>query len=400
MSDDGAVEFIRPGLSLQAFACIFIYNYYRLAYRVRAWGRLPVPRGPTLLIANHQHDLDDKVTVSYCELGGPLNKPIYAIAGRRLFDPGFLGYTLRWLEWLMRGVDTSRLFLALGMVPIENHLRKRSMMGFARALYDRYGDLPLTQVFREEALEWLGQRTPGQPLSSLFEAKYGRASFKREISIKSIREPYRSELIAAMRASIAASLIELEDLLKRGETLWLTPEGQFTKNGRMNELRTALRRFAPLAQSVFLVAISYDVFVGRRLSMLFRVVPPADPGDLNTSLRAARPVTVSQLLANYLIDLFDRTFTEAEALTAVRDRLAVLPQPAWIDPELRRSPERMTRAALAGMKRLGMLERSPAGYALTRARAHPQFPLVNDIVAFQAAMFEESRAAWERLDAG
>jgi hypothetical protein len=288
-------------------------------------------------------------------------------------------------------------------MPIENQLRTRSVTGYARAVYDIHGDLPLKTVFHEDTLREFDPSIVDAPLSILFTGRLFRKGRQTDINIKTVNEPYRSELIAQMRESIERDLTALGDLLKRGETLWLTPEGQFTKTGRMNPLRTALRRFGPLAERVYLIAISYDVFVGRRFSMLFRVVPPSDPNDLENSLKAARPVTVSQLIADWLCAFecsvpSERSelgvFSEQDALTAVQDRLAHLPPAAWVEPDLRQSPERMTRAAISGMLRLGVLQRRPGGYALMEKRQHPQFPNVKDIVAHQAAMFEESEAAW------
>ena len=401
----GAVEFIRPsfGLSFLAFASLFMYAYYHLAYRVRHWGRLPRRRGATLTIANHQHDLDDKVTISYLQLGGPLNRTIYSAAGRRMFETGFLGFAFPWFEKILESIDLRFLFRWLGMMPIENQLRTRSVTGYARAVYDLHGDLALQTVFHEDTLREFDPSVVDAPLSILFTGRLFRKGRQTDINIKTVNEPYRSELIAQMRESIERDLTALGDLLKRGETLWLTPEGQFTKTGRMNPLRTALRRFGPLAERVYVIAISYDVFVGRRFSMLFRVVLPSNPNDLENSLKAARPVTVSQLIADWLYASecsapSERSelgvFSKQDALTAVQDRLAHLPPAAWVDPDLHKSPERMTRAAISGMLRLGVLQRRPGGYALMEKRQHPQFPNVKDIVAHQAAMFEESKAAW------
>jgi len=391
-------------ISFQAFVCFAIWPWYWNAYRIRGWGRLPKPRGPTLCIANHQHDLDDKVTISYIERGGPWNKTIYTVSGRRLFEPGAFGYHVPWTEPLTRGVDATKLFLAIGMVPIENQPRTRPVAGFAQAVYDRHGDLPLADVFAPTILEMLGTDAQGKTLSYLFGSTTFRRSRGLEVPIKWIHEPYRRELLDEMRVQMDADMRGLETLLASGETFWLTPEGRFSKTGRMNKLREALWRLAPLAQEIYTIAISYDVFVGRRLSMLFRVLPALDRNDLGNSMKAPRPVTVSQLLADYLCgaafaECADTPFTQAQALDAVRERLAALPPIAWVEPELRASPERMTRAALHGLQRLGIAAATPDGYRLTSVRVDPRFPNAEDILAHQAAFFQESSEAWRVFSA-
>ncbi|HEV2908038.1 MAG TPA: hypothetical protein VGX02_02110 [Candidatus Eremiobacteraceae bacterium] len=385
-------------MTFQAVASFAIWPYFWSAYRIRGWGRLPNPRGPTLCLANHQHDLDDKITISYMERAGPWDKTIYAVSGKRLFERGAMAWTVPWLEPIMRDVETAPLFYAVGMLPIENEIRSRPFLGFARAVYERHGDLPLAQVFRESALDAVGPEARGERLSYAFQAKSFKKARRTELPIKSILEPYRSELFEHMHADMEKDLRLLEDRLKAGATFWLTPEGRFTKNGRMSPMRTALWRLAPLAENLYTIAISYDVFVGTRLSMLFRVLPAIDRNDVVNSMKAPRPVTVSQLLADWLVSTRlqepGAAFTYENALEAVSDRLGALPPLAWVEPELRASPQRMTRAALDGMQRLHIVARASDGYTLTGKRAHPQFPNVVDIVAHQAAFFEESQEAW------
>ena len=165
----------------------------------------------------------------------------------------------------------------------------------------------------------------------------------------------------------------------------------------MNRLRSALTRFLPLADEVYVLAVSYDVFVGKRLSCLFRIVPPPDRSDLETSMRAPRPVTVSQLLASWLYEGDRPAFTRADAVAAVVARLEALPRGAFVDPELRRDPARRTHAALDGLMRLGTVVERSGTMRVTEQRRHPQFPLVEDMINFQARFFAETANALERL---
>ncbi|MBV8082573.1 MAG: hypothetical protein JOY86_06280 [Candidatus Eremiobacteraeota bacterium] len=388
-------------LTFQAFVSYAIWPWYWNAYRIRAWGRLPNPRGSTLCIANHQNDLDDK-TISYLvRSSGPLDKLIYSVSGRRLFERGSMGWAIPWMAPILHRADMSWLVYALGMLPIENETRARTFMGCARAVLDAHGDLPLAQVFKDDALDLIGPDARDKNLSDVFKRALFLRSRYIDVPLKWIREPYLSEMIAQMRVDMESDLQHLEDMLRAGATMYLTPEGFQTRTGRLGRLREALWRLAPVAESVYTLSISYDLFVGRRLSMLMRVVPAIDRNDIPNSMRAPRPVTISQLLADWWCSsaFIDGTsaegaFIEADAVNAVHERLAGLPPMAWVDPELRASPERMTRAALAGLLRRGTLERGGRGYHLTDKRSDPRFPRPHDIVAHQAAFFEESRDAW------
>jgi 1-acyl-sn-glycerol-3-phosphate acyltransferase len=395
----------RKGLCLQAFASAVIWPYYHSAYRIRGWGRLPVPRGATLVILNHQHDLDSTSTVMHLSLGGPLHTPVHATTGRRLFEPGFLGLQVFWAEPLLRRIDASKLFRALGMAPLENQIRSRPVLGFAHAVHDKHGDIPLSDVFRAGSLDALGPDLERRPISFLFSGAVFRRAMKTEVRLKAVNEPYRSEMLAEMRDEVEHDLAGVAALLEHGGTLYLTPEGVYTKTGRLGRFRAALARLAPLAENIYTHGISYDVFVGPRLSQLFHLVPAADRDDLESSLKAARPVTVSQLLADWLVNRMERSnsfdrpvgFTGAEALAAVRARLAALPELAFVDPELQADPAKMVRAALARMRRLGVLVDEGGVMRLTERRTHPHFPNVKDMVAFQAAFFEESQDGWRTL---
>ncbi|HXM17831.1 MAG TPA: hypothetical protein VN934_03370, partial [Candidatus Tumulicola sp.] len=130
---------------------------------------------------------------------------------------------------------------------------------------------------------------------------------------------------------------------------------------------------------------------------LYNLREPADPDDLRASLKAARPITVSQVLCAWILDGHG-SFDADEAVQAVSSRVQSLPSGARVDPELQANPERMARAAIMGMVRLGTLVLDTGRYRLTEKRAHPQFPLVRDMVAFQATFFRETIEALAGLE--
>jgi hypothetical protein len=371
------------------------WPYFRLAYRIRAWGRLPKKRGATLVICNHQHDLDTTAVITRLILDGPWFEPVYSAGSRRMFEPGFMGFRTRWLRSLLRRADWSGLFGALGVLPIENELRRRTLASFAAAVERKHGDLVLEDVFDAYALAPLGDGIARRRISFLADSSVFVTARNAPTMIEYVRQPYRDEILAQMRVDLDSDLARIERTLASGKTFYLTPEGRYSIDGRMSRVRTTLRRLAPLA-TVYLSAVSYDAFVGRRLSMLFHIVLPADASHLGLSLAAARPVTTSQLIADWLVKS-PAVIDVAAAARAVSERLAALPPSAFVDPELRRRPAAMARAALEGLIRLRILKSS---YALTPNRRHPQFPGVPDIVAHQANQFAETLAALRELHVG
>jgi hypothetical protein len=364
--------------------------YYRVAYRIRGWGRFRTGRGPILVVANHQHEIESAVVVASLSLAArSWRYPVFTVSSRRMWEPGFLAERFPWLRSLLRGVNPGRLFSAIGMQPIENDLHARPFVSLAHTLYHRRGDLPIDEVFRERALARLPSSV--KTLSDLLEPAHFDAG-RAIVTLSELREPYRSEAVTATREQLERDLARFERLQRSGATIFLTPEGFYTGDGKMQRLRGVLTRLAPLAR-IWLAGISYDPFVGRRLSLLYRIAPAADTLPLDVQLKALRPVTASALLASWLWERGIARLTEREALDAVTRQLADLPTGLFVDPALRRRPAALVRAALAGMVRLGMLrvERSDGRrYVLTQRRHHPQFPRTHDMIVYQANFHHET----------
>jgi hypothetical protein len=250
-------------------------------------------------------------------------------------------------------------------------------------------------VFDATALAPLGDGVAQLRISFLADSSVFVTARNAPTMIENVRQPYRNEILAQMRIDLDSDLNRIERAVASGKTFYLTPEGRYSTDGRMSRVRTTLGRLAPLA-TVYLTAVSYDVFVGRRLSMLFHIVLPADASRLGLSLAAARPITTSQLIADWLVTS-PAVIDAAAAARAVTDRLAGLPHTAFVDPELESKPAKMARAALEGLVRLQILDSS---YAFTSNRRHPQFPGVPDIIAHQANQFAETVAALRALGDG
>jgi MFS family permease len=362
--------------------------------RVRQWGSLPVRRGPIVLIANHQHEDESEIIVERAYLQGGL-RPIFTASSRRMYEPGFFATRMPWLAPLMRPVNAGPLFVALGMLPLENELSSRPLRSIVWTLQARHDDLPLELVFRAGAQAAL---PPGaQNLSDLLRPALFAAGETR-VRLAAVNEPYRGELLAALRAGVDADIAQIVDVVQRGATFFVTPEGFYSTDGRMRALKGIVDHLVPIAR-VWFAAIAFDPFRGRRLSMLYRVVPYEGRAGLATALAAARPVTTSALLSRWILET-GLPFDAAEVIEGVLRFRSLLPRDAFVDPELVGDTEGCLRHALDTMAERRLLTRDGVRYVLAARRTDRRFRGVADIVAYQATFLGETVDALNRQAGG
>lgn len=375
------------GWPLRVAANASNYVWVRIAYRIRHWGNVPRHRGSTVIIANHQHDLESMTIVgtTFVE-SSAWRHPIFTACSRRMYEPGFLAARLPWLRFVLRRVNAGPLFVALGLLPLENELSSRGISGLAWSLQREHGPLQLSEIFDQCVAS---RFPPGTKTSELWRGElFNQAN--AIVKISSLREPYRREILSETRAHVEVDLAHMEDVVRRGATFYLTPEGRYSLDGRIGTMRGVIDRLAPLA-TIYLAGVSYDAFVSRRLSMLFRFARLDDRGRLIPALAAIRPVVASQLLAQWLTERSE-PFSRDEAVEAVAERLRTLPPQLFVDPELRANPARLISAALPLMASWKILHADGTRYRLAAQRCHPQFPMVGDIVAYNARFFAETVA--------
>ena len=174
-----------------------------------------------------------------------------------------------------------------------------------------------------------------------------------------------------------------------GATFYVTPEGEYPAEGAMLPFRGIWDRLAPQAATIYLAAISYDPFCGRRLSQLYRIVRLNQRDRVIAELQAARPVTTSALLAEWFT-LHEAPFTEQQAAAAIRERLRTLPRGLFVDPELAQDPSRLVVQAIRHLRDVGIVRAVNGTLMLGPHRRHPDFPHTQDIIAYQARFFSET----------
>jgi hypothetical protein len=304
-----------------------------------------------------------------------------------MYEPGFMALRVPWLWRIVHNVNFGWLFEGLGLLPLENELQSRSVARWAWNVQRRHGVLPLREIFKPAALEQSG--FADLTSQDLFSAQNFKKAQETYIRLSDLQVKYRKEAFDDMRENVERDLQRIETDLRRGATFFVTPEGEYTRDGAMLRFRGIWDRLAPIVNEIYLVAISYDPFVGRRLSQLYRILQLRDKNNVIAELQAARPVTASALISEWLAT-HDGPFSESQALATVEARLQSLPKELFVDPELRRNPRRLVTAALANLTRYGILVRDGDRFVLSRRRKHPHFPDVEDIVAFQATFFAQT----------
>jgi hypothetical protein len=377
---------------LQVAASAARISYLPLKRRIRHWGSLPAHRGPTVLITNHQHIDEGEIIFSTIYLSNP-SIPMIAVNSRRTFETGFFAARIPWTAPLTRTLNPTAFWNRIGLLPIENHLHSRPLISLAEEVRAKHGDVSLETILPDDVLAKLD--LTGRQLSDLWTPAY----FQRAqgwVKLGHLKQPYRREALENFRTTMTADIADVVKRVSEGATFYLTPEGDMSKDGFMRPMRNGITGAVLPIATPWLCAIAYDPFRGSRLSMLYRILKPANPDDLGTSLAAARAVTTSALLATYLCAV-DGSFDADDAKRAVRKQLDTLPANVFPDPELQRDPDAAVAEALTVLVRMGMLGADGKLYRRTGTVHDPRFAHVENMIAFQKNMIEETLAAAARL---
>jgi hypothetical protein len=384
---------MKPNWTLLATTYIIRQTYLKFKIRVRQWGYLPADRGATVLITNHQHMDEGETITGRTFLLHPW-KPLVMCNSRRTFETGFIAARLPFTARFTRGMNLSWLWDCLSVLPIENHLFSRPLISFAEELQSAHGDLTIDEILPADTVAELG--LGGRTLSDLWKLENFTKS-QAWIKIAKLKPPYRHEVLVNLRAVNERDIAAIVERVRGGATFYITPEGDFSRDGRLHSMRNGIvGALAPFAD-LWLCAVAYDPFRTGRLSMLYRVIRCDDGADIGTSIGAARPITNSALLATFLCDAPD-TFAAGDAVRSVRAQLDALPHNVFVDPEVRRAPEAIVANALTALVKSGTLSLDDGRYRLTENRTNAKFEHVPDMIAFQRNMLEETLDCARRLE--
>jgi len=383
---------------------LLLTAYVRIAYRPRIIGRLPFHRGATLVVANHIQDLEGMVLPAALFLGGPWFHPVHSAGSRRLFEPYFLwGRAPRWLRWLVGWLPLHGILRSLGVLPIENQPRRRPLASLLHALFQEHGDLPLSSVLTAEGLAKLAGAAGGDigdaRISDVWRRARLREAGRREVSYRVLLPGRREEMRALTRRAVVSQSERMREVLAHGGTLYLTPEGMMSPDGRLHRFKEILPVLLPLADEVYVAALSSDPFAPGRIAVAIHIVR-ADSPDLRREILLHRPVTVSQVLAEALLRQGAPATPDEIALRALAG-LETLPPDACLFPSSRGDWPRWIRREITTLRQRHLLvEAGDGSLRLSQDRHDRRFPHIPDIVVACATMLEETRAAFDAPPSG
>ncbi|MCY0869423.1 MAG: MFS transporter [Firmicutes bacterium] len=379
--------------------CLSVALILRAAVQLRARphmrGRLPFLRHSVLVVGNHISDLDSMIVPARLYLQGPWLWPPAFIGSQRLFEPLFIATRvptalapgLRWLH-------VAPILRRVGVLPIEEAPRTPPLISIAQAARERYGDLPVTELIATDIVHELqGLSDRRKRLSTLRDLEQTQLFpyTIRPFSWRLVREPYRSELRSDLLRGVSVQISAVQQALDAGRTVYLTPEGRLTPDGRLGAFHGILDAVCGRAERIYLCTVSYNPLRPGRQDLHQRLLP-ARPGNLWVQLAAARTITPAQLIAAAMAQLCD-PFTQEQLATVAEHLLATLPPHAAVSADLQRNPAAAIRRAWRMLVRRGYVKQAASGAVRARPWLDRRYPHVSDLFDHLANQFTETAEA-------
>lgn len=275
------------------------------------------------------------------------------------FQVGFLSRIVKkpvWFSRALRPLNVGVVLERVGVHPLDSlHLRPAET--WIREALAEEGDAPIGEVLAFATIQTLAaqtgqtyERLAARPLSALLAWRYfPLLQVQAGAEIFAPAAHRRAEL--RVLATAKRQLADCVEWLERGGSLYTSPEGRLSPDGRISPCRAGLTRVlrdAPADTRVQPIAIVYDFMVTGRLRMWIDLAPAIEDGtalthhELERRLRAAwmsvARFTCTQLASGLLVNRQEqgqRATTirdlEAEVLVWARELAAAGRQ---VDPQL------------------------------------------------------------------
>ncbi|HLL78828.1 MAG TPA: hypothetical protein VKT25_04975 [Ktedonobacteraceae bacterium] len=288
----------------------------------------------------HKRDLDPLMLLptlifrqSWRRLRGELQ---FALRGDA-FEPGYLGRLVLqpyWLSRLLRVLSLGAVLRWLGahstdalVRPAEVWLREALRYGG-----DRPASEALAPPFLAELAEASGEtreQVASAPLSRLLSWRYHLVLprfYGTEILAAAMRRPLQQRMVTQIKHELAT----LDDRLWEGCSLYGSPEGQLSPDGRLSPISAGFHRImraAPQDTRIVPVALVYDFMTTQRPRVFIDFAPPLlqapqlAPGDLDAALRSAW-LTAARFTCTQLASGFLKQIGQQEGVTFTLDDLA------------------------------------------------------------------------------
>ena len=222
------------------------------------------------------------------------------------FQVGFLSRIVRrpaWFAHALRPISVGPILRGVGVHPLDS-LHLRPMEIWIREALRVDGDTTIGELLAPATIEMLAARTgtraaklAARRASSLLMWRY--FPYLQEETGPEIFTPAahrRAEL--RVLATAKEQLADCVDWLRAGGSLYTSPEGLLTTDGRMSPLRAGLTRVlraAPSDTRVQPIAIIYDFMATGRLRMWIDLAPAIEGGEALTNHELERQVRAAWL---------------------------------------------------------------------------------------------------------
>lgn len=368
-------------------AVLKTYGWFH--YRVCWMGDLPP--GPLVIIANHAHDADSVTLPVNVMLRQGTHHPLISSGSQRLFEPGFLAERLGpvlgpWLVWF----NVGPILWRLGVRPIEDSPLHHSLRSWGYLVHQEFGDRRLDEVFVPEVLTARPGLGPLK-LHHLWSRRSWRWAEQR-FGVRALVEPYRRVMRERVRTRLESQLGLITDAINRGFSVYTTPEGRLTQDGRLYRFRESWRVVTTAnPRSICIAATTYDAFKAGRLAIWTALGPPRWSHQLARSVSVARPITASHL-ASVIWHNSDPSTARPGLVEAALAELSRLPSCVTVADNLLSSPAAVLGERFAWLEKQG---RRPGGVV-----RDARFPWVSDMVSYYVVQYQEivTDATGSRLD--
>ena len=237
------------------------------------------------------------------------------------FTRGFLARLVmypRWLSRALRLLAIGPVLRWLGAYPVQDLLRPAEEW-VREALQvcpeSRMGDV-FTSDFIEEFASVIGEdreQIASYPLSRLFAWHYQHALqpyYASEILIHSMRRRIERRMVERIKES----LTELNTWVSGGGSLFGSPEGHLSTDGKVSPINSGLHRILrhiPSDTRIVPISIMYDFMTVKRMRIFVDFAPPIDQAsqlptsELDTLLRRSwlqsAHITTTQIASGFLM---------------------------------------------------------------------------------------------------
>jgi len=238
------------------------------------------------------------------------------------FSPGYLGRLVmrpRLLSRVLRLLSVGPALRWLGAHPVQDLLRPAEEWvreALQLGIESCVGDI-FTSNFIEKLAIVTGEsqeQITSYPLSQLLNWRYHHALqqyYSSEILILSMRRPLERRMIARIKDSIT----ELNVWVSSGGSLFGSPEGHLSPDGKVSKINSNLHRILrhiPSDMRIVPISIMYDFMTVGRMRIFVDFAPPIENApllpldELDTRLRLAwlrsARITSTQLASGFLLN--------------------------------------------------------------------------------------------------